>query len=622
MNRFININFNKIFNISPISMIVYDYTYNIKKINLSFKSLSEYTDIEIIKYNIFDIFILSDNDINNIKNNPVENLSTILITKSGNKIRCLINTEIMKYENNRTCVLVFIINLESTLKIQEELKLSEQRYEQLLELFPMPIVIYNYNTKNIIYINTLASNLVKHDKKEMIGNNIYNFFYDEWLVNLIPSIQNNIKNDIQEFSEKVFYDNTDHYYDFTIKKTIYNNEIIIIVIAEDKSEKMYLEDHLKNAAKLEAIGLLAGGVAHDFNNILTIIRGYTHMILNKDLKNTKSRKLLKVITKLNKIDNAGQRAESLTAQLLAFGRKQHLNPKIINVNKLINEDQDFLKRTIREDIEISFYLDENLNNIKADKNQISQVIINLILNARDAIRKKGHINIETKNIIVSKNNLNLQIKEGNYVTISISDNGMGMDKKTMDRIFEPFFTTKEIGKGTGLGLSTVYGIVRQSNGYITVDSKLNIGTTFTIYFPSVIESSDELTYEKNELEKLTGNEKILVVEDEDDVKNVIVETLIDANYNVYYAENGLNAIDLIKNNKLEIDLLLTDIIMPKINGKELAEQLLKLIPSIKILYMSGYTDSTIINNKFNFIQKPLTPTSILKKIREVLDSTK
>ncbi|MCD4692478.1 MAG: PAS domain S-box protein [Calditrichales bacterium] len=400
------------------------------------------------------------------------------------------------------------------------------------------------------------------------------------------------------------------------------NPFALIGVGRDITERKHLETQLQQSQKMEAIGSLAGGVAHDFNNLLTIIRGYSKLILSRL---DKDNPLYKNITQ---IDKAGEHAESLTNQLLAFSRKQILQPKVVALNELISELEKMVGRLIGENIELSVSLDPELGYIKADPHQIEQVIMNLVVNARDAMPEGGKATIETKNVVLNKKYaLKHRIEEtGPYVMLAISDSGVGMDKNTQTHLFEPFFTTKEKGKGTGLGLATVYGIIKQSGGYIWVYSEPGLGTTFKIYLPRIDEeliSSDksEEIFDDN----LKGTETILVVEDEDEVRNLVCEMLQINGYNILEASNGENALSICEQYKEPIHLVLTDIVMPKMSGHDLVARLLHIQPQMKILYMSGYTDIALVHkgmldSDIKFIQKPFTPLDLARKIRGILDT--
>ena len=391
-------------------------------------------------------------------------------------------------------------------------------------------------------------------------------------------------------------------------------------IFQDITERRNLENQLRQSQKMESIGKLAGGIAHDFNNLLTIILGYSEMILDGLPKDHP------LYYDLNQIQHAGERAATLTRQLLAFSRKQILKPKILNMNQLLDNMYDMIKRLIGEDIEYITITAPAVGKIKADPGQIEQVILNLAVNSRDAMPKGGRLTIETKNASLDKADLDeySDVVSGHYVMLSVSDTGSGIPNDVKDKIFEPFFTTKEIGKGTGLGLSTVYGIVKQSDGYIFLDSEVGKGTAFRLYFPRIDENLTPSMDTLPEAMQLYGNESILVVEDEELVLNLVCNTLQKYNYHVIRPKDGLDAIQLAEQKTFQIDLLITDVVMPNLSGREVADRIAVLYPGIKILYMSGYTDEAIVHHGLleggiHFIHKPFKPLDLLKKTREILD---
>lgn len=377
---------------------------------------------------------------------------------------------------------------------------------------------------------------------------------------------------------------------------------------------------LQQSQKLEAVGQLAGGVAHDFNNLLTAINGYSSLAL-KRLDDTSPLKPY-----LEEVKKAGDRAASLTRQLLAFSRKQILEPKVLDLNDVVSDLSKMLRRVIGEDIELSASPTSDLGLVEADPGQIEQIIMNLVVNARDAMPSGGKVTIETANVFLDDEYAreHLATEPGQYVMLAVSDTGTGMDAETQARIFEPFFTTKELEKGTGLGLSTVYGIVKQSGGFIWVYSEPGHGTTFRIYFPRV---DAEKTTEAKPVDEAAqhGSETILVVEDEDVVRKLAREILEDAGYEVLVADKGEEAIRQCLEHPQEIHLLLSDVVMPGAGGKEIAERLIPLRPGMKVLFMSGYTDEAIVHHgvldsDVKFIQKPFSPAALARKVREVLDS--
>lgn len=402
------------------------------------------------------------------------------------------------------------------------------------------------------------------------------------------------------------------------------NEHLRIAILEQAKTKEALqknEEQFRQAQKMEAIGRLAGGIAHDFNNILTVIIGHTELLQNSI--NTKD--LLK--ESLNEIYNASQRATILVRQLLAFSRKQVLEAKIVSLNEIVNGIKSMLKRTIGETITLNISLASNISSVKADPGQIEQVILNLVVNARDAMPDGGYLTIETANITLEKEYTanRFDVQPGEYAMLAISDTGYGMSKETLSHMFEPFFTTKEKGKGTGLGLSTVYGIVKQSSGHIFVYSEPNHGTTFKIYLPQVNELPEAAKNSQKSTSFTRRQETILVVEDEEGVRSLIREILHRHGYTVLQASNGEEAIKLATSYEKEIHLLITDVIIPGLSGRETAARILDLRPKIRVLYISGYTDNAIVHQGIlepgiSFMQKPFTTTTLTNKIREILDS--
>ncbi len=391
-------------------------------------------------------------------------------------------------------------------------------------------------------------------------------------------------------------------------------------IIRDITERKRLEKQLLQAQKMEAIGRLAGGVAHDFNNILTIIRGYSELMLSRIDEKDTFHKSIKQVTR------ATERAELLTRQLLAFSRKQIMQARVIDLNELIKESEKLLRPLIGEDIEFIAKLAHTPCKIKVDPGQMEQVIMNLVVNSRDAMPSGGRITIETKHAAFEENNLpnKPEISKGNYIVLSISDTGIGIDKKAQSQIFEPFFTTKEKGKGTGLGLSTIYGIVKQSNGYIYLESEPNRGSTFMVYLPSVEQKIETMLEPQTPQDNLGGSETILVAEDEEEVRSLVCETLRKHGYTVLEARNGKTALRIYQNSNNTIDLVLTDVIMPLMNGRELVDRLSENNDFIKTLFMSGYTDDAILHHGVlepgtQFIQKPFSPGELLEKIRKILD---
>jgi nitrogen-specific signal transduction histidine kinase/ActR/RegA family two-component response regulator len=381
------------------------------------------------------------------------------------------------------------------------------------------------------------------------------------------------------------------------------------------------EDQLRQSQKMEAIGRLAGGVAHDFNNMLTAIRGYSDLLLLRLDDGSPMRR------EVEEIQKAGERASSLTRQLLAFSRKQVLQPKTIDLNEIIANLHGMMHRLIGEEIDLVTVLKPDLGLVLVDPGQVEQVIMNLVVNARDAMPRGGKVTIETTDIFLGEgySQEHRIVKPGAYVKLTISDTGCGMTQDVKSHLFEPFFTTKEKGKGTGLGLSTVYGIVKQSGGYVWVYSELGRGTTFKVYFPRQDQSGAEAHAEPHAGYGAfpAGRETVLVVEDEELLRVLIRQVLQESGYTVLVASDGEEAVEVASASRFPIHLMITDVIMPKMDGREAARALEKVFPGIATLYMSGYTDEAIVSygvleSGLSFLEKPFTPDALLRKVREVL----
>jgi PAS domain S-box-containing protein len=394
------------------------------------------------------------------------------------------------------------------------------------------------------------------------------------------------------------------------------------LFAEDVTERRELEQQLRQSQKMEAVGRLAGGIAHDFNNLLMVISGYCEFLLEKINGDPVLRGPTQEIAK------AAERATALTRQLLAFSRKQMLTPKILDLNAVVTENIKMLTRMIGEDIDLVMVPGGELGAVKADPGQVEQVIMNLAVNARDAMPQGGRFTIETSNVTLDEAfaRSHTGVRPGEYVKLAITDTGAGMDAETQTHIFEPFFTTKG-PKGTGLGLSTVYGIIKQSGGYIWVDSAVGKGTTFEIYLPRVTETGEfAVAAAPLRPSRVTHRaETVLVVEDESNLRRLACQYLQTQGYNVLEASDGAAAVQICVAHKGTIDLLLTDIIMPGMNGHELAKRIVLLRPAAKVLYMTGYAENAIVHNGtldpgVNLLQKPFSLQSLKEKVREVLDS--
>ncbi|QGR02407.1 response regulator [Ehrlichia ruminantium] len=493
-----------------------------------------------------------------------------------------------------------------------------------------PIAILQCNTDGkIIKSNNTFKSLVKYNK-----DYIYDYVLPSYNKKIKKYLQNNIVKDLSLEAQL----HNSSYVKIYFNKFIHNNDMLIICYIIDSKDRKNLEIQLEQSQKMQAIGQLAGGIAHDFNNILTAIIGFCDLLLIKHSSADPS------FSDIMQIKQNANRATNLIKQLLAFSRKQTLQPKILDINNIIADLIHMIKRLINESIELKIQYEQNINLIKADLCQLEQVIINLVVNARSSMETGGQLTIKTYNIKTDALKVLLkdmfspdkeQIEDGEYVAIEISDTGHGMEEKVMKKIFDPFFSTKKTTDGIGLGLSTVYGIVKQTDGYIYVTSTINIGTTFIILIPTVHllhnnnyinpESSQEedLGTVTSEINNTTKN--ILLIEDEDPVRIFATKALIKKGFNVIDINCGDKALEIIKSQ--HIDIVISDVVMPKISGPEIIDQILKIQPNIKVIFISGYAEevfnkhSNIDASKINFLSKPFTLKQLTDKVSQILEKT-
>jgi PAS domain S-box-containing protein len=506
---------------------------------------------------------------------------------------------------------------------------SEKRYRMLFESNPQPMWVFDEETLQFMAVNEAAIQHYGYSRAEFLAMTIKDIRPPEDVQALLDDVGKHSRGidragtwrHLKKSGEIIDVEVTSH-------EIVFDERPAKLVLAFDISSRKQAEDALKKveeqfrrSQKLEAVGRLAGGVAHDFNNILTAILGYSDLTL-RSLENYDSAR-----HRIEEIQRAAQRASSLTQQLLAFSRKQVLQPKVLNLNLIVADIDRMLRRLIGEDVDLVTILDPGLGRVKADPGQMEQVLMNLVVNSRDAMPDGGKLTIETKNVHLDSTyaQTHLSVQPGQFVMLAVSDTGIGMEAEMQEHIFEPFFTTKEKGKGTGLGLSTIYGIVKQSGGNIWVYSEVGHGTTFKIYLPLIDEApSTEPPVAAQQIAK--GSETILMVEDEGALRELIREILEHDGYKVVVARDGRDALSISAQFEGAIDLLITDVVMPEVSGRELAERLTENYAKVKVLFMSGYTDDAVVRHGVleegaYFLQKPFTPDALLRKVREILDGS-
>jgi len=471
----------------------------------------------------------------------------------------------------------------------------------------------------ITRVNKKVTDLSGYSRKELIGENILKIAHKDATQKYIEIWKENLAGkEVQYESRGVTKDGKIISLLATGRPIKRNGEVVALQYnAQDITEYKTLETKLHRTAHIEAIGRLAGGIAHDFNNLLTVIIGYTEILVQSTDKDDPSYK------KLLQIYEAGQKASEMTTQILAFSKKQEANPKVVDVNVEISNMKNILQKLIGEDIKLTVHTPPEIGNIEIDPSHLNQIILNLTVNARDAMPDGGELTICTDSMILDKSKSETcpDLKPGKYITISVKDTGIGMSEDTKKHIFEPFFSTKDKTLGTGLGLATIYGIVKQCNGEILVESEPGRGSRFEILLPHVEEEVTKKEAPKIESSQTGKGKTVLVAEDEDTVRNLVVEILEQKEYKVLSARNGGDALQLARQYKGPIDLLITDMIMRRIDGKTLSKRMLSIKPDIKVIYMSGYVGDMISQDEIKdveFLPKPFLPDELLSKVENVL----
>ncbi len=504
---------------------------------------------------------------------------------------------------------------------EEALRKSESVFRLLFSHNPLPTWVIDNETLQFIQVNDAAVRQYGFAPVEFSRMSMFDIRPDEKSLSLeVKPAEDNAAERFQGVCKHRKKDGKVFEVEMISHQLDYAGRRVRLVVAQDISERHHLEQQLRQAQKMEAVGRLAGGVAHDFNNLLMVIKGHTELLMNA-LPPTD-----RMSRKIAQIDRAADRATALTKQLLAFSRMQVLQPRVMILNGVVDDMGKLLPRLIGEDIELGIRTAPDLGAIRADASQMEQIIMNLVVNARDAMPTGGRLIIETSNAELDRtyNSTHPIVRPGKYVLLAVSDTGTGMDAETQAHIFEPFFTTKEPGKGTGLGLATVYGVVKQSGGFIWVYSEVGKGTSFKIYLPRVNQPEDKGSVPLPFAEAPRGTETILLTEDEQDVREVAREFLESGGYTVIEAHNGADALRLATEHKAAINLLVTDMVMPGMTGKELARRLHHQHSGIGVVYMSGYSEQTAtetaqLGPDVRLLTKPFSRGSILRAVREALN---
>lgn len=600
-------------------------------VNPASAAMTGYNREELLEMNFWDIIHM---DYQNLVKERAEaqqrgeqvpsRYETKILTKNVEERWIDLTVGMINFEGN-PAILGTYFDITEQKRAEEALLESMAKYRQLVEHAPIGIYEIDLNKLKFLSVNDVMCEIMGYSKEEFFSLSPYTLLMEESKITLAERMKKLLAGEkVPDSVElKLRAKNGREFWALINSKLFYQDgkPYKAQVVAQDISERKRLEEQLTQSQKMEAVGQLAGGVAHDFNNLLTVIKGYSQLSL-LDLKENDPQ-----WANLQEIEKATQRASDLTRQLLAFSRRQILDLKVLDLNTLLKDLNKMLRRIIGEDIELVTLLAGDLGRVKVDPGQIEQVVLNLAVNARDAMPSGGKLTIETANVVLDEGfaESHMGVTPGCYVKLSVSDTGIGMSPQVKEKIFEPFFTTKEKGKGTGLGLSTVYGIVKQSSGNIWVYSEPGHGTTIKIYLP-IAEEEVDAQYRRYETDPLPkGNETVLLVEDEASVRDLASRFLRQQGYTVLEASNGDEALHMaLKPSGSKIHLLFTDMVMPQMSGRALVQELKCLKPDIKVLYTSGYTDNAIVHHGIlehgtHFLQKPFSLNTLSHKVREALD---
>jgi two-component system cell cycle sensor histidine kinase/response regulator CckA len=620
--------FRRLFESGVAGVTIADFDGNFKEANDAFLQMLGYTRQEMLAGKLnWEVITPHDHLVSDSEARAQLRATGFLplrerayVHKDGRHIAALVGSAAL--EGTSECI-SYVTDISGRKRSEEALRSSEERYRTLFDESPFPKFLFDFETHRFLAVNETAIRRYGFTRDELLAMTLEDLRPREDVPALLASPDGTVpgitgprawrhrKKDGGLIDVEI-----------TVHKFGLEGRPCGLAVAVDVTERKRTDEQARQSQKMEAIGSLAGGISHDFNNLLSVILSYTGMIV-EDLKQADPMR-----ADLEEVLAAGKRAADLTRQLLAFSRQQVLQPRILDLNAVVGGVANMVRRLVGEDVDLTVRGDPALGTVSADPGQIEQVLMNLVVNARDAMPGGGKLTIETSNVDLDAAYAaaHAGVVAGAYAMLAVTDTGSGMTHATRARIFEPFFTTKERGKGTGLGLATVFGIVRQSGGTVSVYSELGEGTSFKVYLPLVAgDSATVLTAVPSDGRVRRGSETVLLVEDEAPVR-VLARTILErSGYHVLEAQSGGDALLICEQHRARIHLLLTDVIMPRMSGRELAERLAPLRPEMKVLYMSGYTDDSIVRHGIlesdvAFLQKPITPETLTQRLREVLES--
>ncbi len=635
--------FRSIFEQAGAGMITHKADGTFLRVSSTFCTMLGYTESELLRKKVTDLIATQDlPGVESGLNEARAGLRSVIeleyryIRRDGTAVWCQV-TAVWQFDEQQkpTYSVALVQDISERKRAEQDLAQSQKRYQALVHSIDGIVWEADPRAFRFLFVSRQAERILGFPVERWLTQPRFwrNQIHPEDLARVRGALSNAVK---QKRGHEVEYrmiasDGHTVWIRDTVSLIVENRKVaklrgLMVDITDKKASEEALrrsEEQLRQSQKMEAIGRLAGGIAHDFNNLLTAITGYGDLLLRGLGKKNRLRRAAMEISK------AAQRAADLTGQLLAFSRQQVLQPQIIDLNAVVTDMEMMIQRVIGEHIKLVTRLEPNLGAVKADPGQMHQVLLNLMVNARDAMPKGGEAVIETGVLKLDKNYADGHrgVEPGSYIKLSVTDTGTGIDEETKRRLFEPFFTTKEQGKGTGLGLSTVYGIVKQSGGHITVDSEVGKGSTFSIFLPwAEKEVAEPLNKKSDEIpESSPGTERILLVEDDESVRELASEILQMNGYEVIEASNGVEALAIFDAQETPVDLIVTDLIMPQMGGRDLAKEIAPKSPDLKVLFLSGYTDSTALQQGMLepgsfFLPKPFTPAQLAHKVRQALDS--